>query len=195
MDDRSQQSLTDYLSGRANGPFGDVEALSGRTLQSFSIAGQRGADNLLAKARRALDDQDVSRARRLIDRAARLPFDEHEGAAPVALAVHMDLFCLVTDTLEQAAAGDSRWLDAALEVLSGADSRAACDLRDVLVAIDHDYSLDSVEHRRIRTAIAAIPGRAELSDLELTAPELCEHVLSILCACRDYRIAVEALDA
>jgi hypothetical protein len=116
-----RRSLVDYLSGRANRPFGDVESVSGRTLQPFSFAGQRAAENLLAKARRALDDNDVDRASALVDRAIRLPFDEHEGAAPAALAVHMDLFCAVTDALERAEADDSRWLDAALDVLGGAD--------------------------------------------------------------------------
>ena len=58
---------------------------------------------------------DRDRARAFVDRAARLPYDEHEQAAPVAIAVHMELFCLVTDTLEQAEADDSRWLDAAVD--------------------------------------------------------------------------------
>jgi hypothetical protein len=105
-----RQSLLGYLSERPNGPFGDVESVSGRTLQPFSFAGQRAAENLLIKARRALDNNDVDRARAFVDRAVRLPFDEHEGAAPAALAVHMDLFCVVTDALEQAEADDSRWL-------------------------------------------------------------------------------------
>jgi hypothetical protein len=186
-----RRSLVDYLSGRANRPFGDVESVSGRTLQPFSFAGQRAAENLLAKARRALDDNDVDRASALVDRAIRLPFDEHEGAAPAALAVHMDLFCAVTDALERAEADDSRWLDAALDVLGGADGTAACDLRDVLVAIDHDYSLSPPEHARIRAAIASIPDRAELRDLDVTASELCEHVMSILDARRAYGRALE----
>ena len=79
------QSFEDYLAQRADRPFGDVEAISGRTLQRFSVASQQAAENLLSKARRALDDADTNRANRLVDRAVQLPFDEHEGAAPAAL--------------------------------------------------------------------------------------------------------------
>jgi hypothetical protein len=192
-EDSVRQSMLDYLGERANRPFGDVESLSGRTLQPFSFAGQRAAENLLIKARRALDDHEMDRARVLVDRAVRLPFDEHEGAAPAALAVHMDLFCAVTDALDEAEADDSRWLDAALTVLVAADEPTACDLRDVLVAIDHDYSLSPPEHRRIRAGIASVPARAELRDLELTTSELHDHVLSILHARRAYETARKAL--
>jgi len=193
MSEDAIDRLSDYLRERANRPFGDVEAVSGRALQSFSLSGQRAAENLLAKARRALDDHDVSRAEALVDRAARLPFDEHEEAAPAALAVHMDLFCAVVDAMEEAEADDSRWLDAAVQVLGNAAAPAACDIRDVLVAIDHDYALSAIEHRRIRAAIAPIPERAELRDLALSTPELCEHVMSILDAHRDYRRALEGV--
>ena len=192
-EDSIRQSLLAYLSEGANRPFGDVESLSGRTLQPFSLAGQRAAENLLVKARRALDEHAVDRARAFVDRAVRLPFDEHEGAAPAALAVHMDLFCAVTDALEQTEADDSRWLDAALGVLGDADWAAACDLRDVLVAIDHDYSLSPVEHRRIRAAIASVPDRAELRDLKVSTSELRDHIMSILNARCAYRKALEAL--
>ena len=191
--DGGWQPVLDYVSERADRPFGDVEARSGRLLQSFSFAGQQAAENLLVKARRALDDHDRDRARALVERAVELPFDEHEGAAPAALAVHMDLFCAVTDALEQAAEDDIRWLDAALTVLTGADQRAACDLRDVLVAIDHDYRLSRLEHRRIRAAIAAVPDRAELRDLALTTVELRDHVLAILEARRAYDRELTAL--
>lgn len=192
-EDAVRRRWSEYMSERANRPFGDVEAVSGRALQPFSFAGQRAAENLLVKARRALDEGDARRARALVDRAARLPFDHHERAAPVALAVHMDLFCLVTDALERAEPDDSRWLDAATGVLEGADPAAACDLRDVLVAIDQDYSLRGPEHRQIQAAIASVPHRAEFRDLELDAAELGEHVLSILGACGNYQRALQAL--
>jgi len=147
MDQDVLRSLDDYFAGRADRPFGDVESASGRVLQPFSIAGQQGAANLLGKARRALNDGDRDRARAFVDRAARLPYDEHEQAAPVAIAVHMELFCLVTDTLEQAEADESRWLDAAVDVLAIADEPARCDMRDVLAAIDQDYSLNTPDAR------------------------------------------------
>ena len=175
---------------RADRPFGEVQATSGQTLQPFSIAGQQAATNLLVKAHRALDDGDNNRARRFVDRAVSLPYDEHEDTAPVALATHMDLFCLVTDALERSEADDSRWLDAAEEVLDNVDETGRCDMRDVLVAIDHDYSIRAEEHRRIRAAVTPIPDRAELRDRHLTPTELGDQVMSILHACGRYRAAL-----
>lgn len=139
--DEFPRALFEHLDRRADRPFGDLQARSGRTLQAFSFAGQQAAENLLVKAGRALDAHDVDRARSLVDRAVRLPFDEHEGAAPATLAVHLDLFCVITDAAEQADQDDVRWLDAALEVLNTAEQPAVFDLRDVLAAIDHDYTL------------------------------------------------------
>jgi hypothetical protein len=136
-------------------------------MQRFSFAGKEAARNLLLKVRRALDNEDLDRAGGYVDRAVRLQFDEHEGAAPAALEVHMGLFCAVTDAAEQAAEDDERWLDGALHVLAHAEEPAACDLRDVLIAIDQDYTLSAHERRRIRSAIATVPDRAELRDLQL----------------------------
>ena len=193
MDDASRHSSLDSLNERFDRPFGSAEIRSGRTLQAFSFAGQQAAANLLAKAHRALDDDDHARARMFVDRAMQLPFDEHERVAPVAHEAHMELFCAVTDALEKEAAGESRWLDAALQVLGAADGPAACDLRDVLMTIDHDYSLTGAERRRIRAAIASIPQRAELCDLELTLSELGDQVMSILEACRAFETVLDAL--
>lgn len=194
MDQDVLRSLEDYLADRADRPFGDVESVSGRVMQPFSIAGQQGAANLLGKARRALNDGDPDRARAFVDRAVRLPYDEHEQAAPVAIAAHMELFCLVTDTLEQAEVDDARWLDAAVHVLAIADEPARYDMRDVLASIDQDYSLSSPERSRIHSAVAPIPDRAELRDLDLSPTELGDQVVSVLAACRDYRAALKAAD-
>ena len=183
--------IAEYLVERADRPFGDVERGSGRTLQPFSIAGQQAAANLLGKARRALNEGDLDRVRALVNRAVQLRFDEHEQAAPAAIAAHMELFCLVTDTLEQAEIDDSRWLDAAVTVLASADEPARCDMRDVLAAIDHDYSLTSPERSRVHSAIASIPERAELRELALNPTELGEHVVAILAAASNYRAALK----
>jgi hypothetical protein len=191
MDLAALRSIGEYLAGRADRPFGDVESVSGQTLQPFSIAGQQAAANLLGKARRALDEGDLDRARAFVDRAVRLPYDQHEQAAPAAIAAHMELFCLVTDTLEQPQIDDSRWLDAAVAVLASADEPARCDMRDVLAAIDQDYSLTSPERSRIHAAIALVPDRAELRDLALNPTELGEQVVSILAACGNYRAALK----
>jgi hypothetical protein len=190
MDLATLTTLGEYFTERADRPFGDVESISGRTLQPFSIAGQQAAANLLAKARQALNEHHPDRARAFVDRAVRLPYDEHEQAAPVAIAAHMELFCLLIDTMEQSAIGDSRWLDAAIAVLANADQAARCEMRDVLAAIDQDYSLTSPERARIHSAIRSVPARPELRDLTLNSTELSAHVLSILAACGSYRTAL-----
>lgn len=192
-EDDIRDRLVDHLRERAARPFGDVEAMSGRALRPFSLAGQRAAENLFVKARRALDNHDEASAARFVDRAVQLPFDEHEQTAPAAFAAHMDLFRAVIDAAEQAGPNDSRWLEAAVQVLGRAAAPAACDLRDVLVAIDQDYALSRTEHRKIRAAVAPIPDRAELQELALTTAELREHVIAILQVHRDYQHTLQAL--
>lgn len=192
MDDDALQSLESAIARRAGRPLGDTEKVTGRTLQPFSFAGQEAAENLLTKARRALATGDPDRARKHIDRAARLPFDDHEQAAPAAFMVHQELFEEIIDALEVSEPGDRRWLDAALEVLETADEPARHDLRDVLAAIDQDYRLEPAEQARLRSAIAPVPERAELIDLDLDEAELSEHVQSILIACTAYRAALES---
>lgn len=191
MDPELARSLHAYLADRSDRPFGDVESISGRLLQPFSTAGHLGATNLLDKARRQLDRGDLAGARGFVDRAVGLPYDNDEEAAPAAIAAHMEFFCLVTDTLEEAEPGDSRWLDAAIDVLASADDAARCDLRDVLRVIDHDYSLSSRESSRVRAAISDIPERAELRDLDLDSTDLGDQVMSVLIACKDYVTALQ----
>lgn len=182
--------LDRYFAERANAPFGDLELASGRALQPFSIAGQRAASNLLVKASRALDSSDPGRARAYVDRAVRMPYDRHEESHPAAMEAHMALFCLVTDALEDSGKNDSAWLEAAIEVLSAADERGRCTMRDVLAAIDQDYELRRQESGALRSAIADIPVRPELRDLRLDPQELGDCVMSALAACRDYRAAL-----
>ena len=192
MDERLRNALDSYLTERADRPFGDVESISGQTLQPFSEASQRGAGNLLDKAAKALAVGDDERARRLVDRAARMPYDRHEGTAPAAWAVHMKLFCLVTDTLEQSAIGDPRWLDAAIAVLDD-DGPARFVLRDVLTAIDSDYEMNRDERSRLCAAIAVVPVRVALRDLDLEPAELADHVVSVLVVCNRYTRSVGSI--
>lgn len=182
--------LAEYLRTRADRPFGDVESVSGRTLQPFSIALSEAATNLLTKARRALARDDAGMAVALVDRAVALPYDDHEQTAPAAWTAHLELFTTVADTLEDSAAEDSRWLDAALDVLSTAGQRARFVLRDVLEAVDNDYELHGTESRRLRAGIAEVPARAEIRDLDLTSRDLHEHVVEVLAACNAYEAAL-----
>jgi len=132
------------------------------------------------------------RARAYVNRAVRLPYDRHEESHPAAMEAHMMLFCLVTDELEGADEDDSRWLDAAIAAQASASEGARCTMRDVLVTIDHDYNISRSERAALRSATAAIPDRPELRDLDLAPDELCDCVMSVLGACRDYRSAVSA---
>jgi len=184
------RELDRYFAERANAPFGDLELASGRTLQPFSIAGQRAASNLLVKAGRSLDNGDPGRARAYVDRAVRLPYDRHEESDPAAMEAHMALFCLVTDALEESDEDDSAWLEAAIEVLSTADERGRCTMRDVLAAIAQDYELHRQESASLRAAVADVPVRPELRDLRLDRREMGECIMSVLAVCRDYRAAL-----
>lgn len=178
---------------QVNRGFGDVEFASGRSLQRFSAAGMAAADNLLAKAQRAIRDADRERAARYIARAVDLPFDDHEEAHPAAWQAHMALFTVVTDEVDEAAADDHRWLDAAIQVLGSAGDWARLDLRDVLSSIDHDYQLEGRERRRLRQAIADVPASSELIDLALPPEQLAAALLEVVEACVAYEEALDSL--
>ena len=192
VDQDPLEELDRYSAKRVDGPFGDLELASGRTLQPFSIAGQRAAANLLTKAIRALDNDEPDRARGYVDRAVRLRYDRHEDAHPGAMEAHMMLFCLVTDELEAAAEDDSRWLDAAIAAQSSASEAARCTMRDVLVAIDHDYHISRTERAALRSATADVPDRPELRDLDLAPDEMGDCVMAVLDVCRAYHAAAAA---
>ena len=175
-----------------NRTFGDLELASRRVLQQLSFAGQEAAGNLLDKAAKALALGDMERAQTLAWRAAGLPRDRHEDAAPAAMAVHMRLFDLVTDDVEASdEASDHRWLEAAIEALGRADEDGRSDLRDVLDTIDQDYTVNARVRARIRAAIAGVPLRPELIERELTQDELASTILSVLAVCADYRNSFE----
>jgi hypothetical protein len=187
-----RERFAELMAARADTPFGDVESVSDRTLQPFSIAGHRSARNLLEKALRAQGVGDDQRARMLVERAARLPYDRHEETYPAASEAQMVLFNLVTDELEGAPEGYTRWLDAAVEVLASADEVGRCTLREVLVSVDHDFDLTRQERAILRAAIAPVPARPDLRDLRPEPSELAEIMLSVLDACLRYRNALEA---
>ena len=182
--------FSEYLRQQADRPFGDVESVSGRTLQPFSLALSTSARNLLSKARRALMCGDRSRAVAYVDRAVALSYDQHEDVRPAAREAHMQLFTVVTDALEGSAVDDSHWLDAALDVMTFADDKARYVLRDVLDAVASDYHIDRVERHRLRAGIADLPARVGLEDLDLPSEELREHVMAVLLACNAYEVAL-----
>ena len=91
--------VDDHLRERADRPLGDVQLVSGRALQPFSQPLHVGADNLMIKALRAVEQGDRERAQGYIARAARIPFDEFEEQHPGLLSAHMTLFAAVSDAM------------------------------------------------------------------------------------------------
>jgi hypothetical protein len=191
VEDSVTRQMNAYLQERANQPFGDVELISGQTLAPFSRAGLTAADNLLTKADHALAGGDLERAGHFVGRAVMLGYDRHEQAAPAAFAVSMMLFDAVADALERSAEGDSRWLDAAVEVMSSASGWAQSEMRHVLLAISQDYVIDERESRTIRGSVATRAERAELRDVILTPSELSQAVTSVLQILKAYRAALD----
>lgn len=180
------EALAEWYRKQSDRPLGDAQLASGRTLAPFSQALRSGAENLLVKAVEALDVGDDRRASDLIHRAVNLPYDDHEEAAPAAMAASHLLFTVVTNELEDSQDVDERWLDAALEVLDGADELVRPDVRDTLTAIAEDYDLTSRERRRLQAAVRDIEPAPELMDQNLSATELAERVGGILRACRTF---------
>lgn len=174
------------MAERANAPFGDAELKSGQVLRRFSRATHDIAANLLAKAVLAVRSGDRERARRYVERAARLPFDRHEDEHPLAAEAHMMVFNAVIDELEGCDQGDTGWLDAALIVLQAADGTLRCELRDVLRVVDEEYDISKKERTALRAAIAEVPARAELADLAVEPAELVDIAIVLVDGCVAY---------
>lgn len=190
--DKDIQGLSErILAEYANRGLGDVELASDRALHRYSRAGQDGAQNLVDKAFDALDSGDRDRARRYLATASRLPYDDRERSHPLAWTVHMELFNLVSDTVEDADERDTRWLDVAIDLLAHSDETARTELRDVLKTIDHDYRLGKAESRTLRAAIGRVPEQPSLPDQRLSESALAESALVVIELCRAYHEAVE----
>ncbi|WP_392542458.1 hypothetical protein [Oryzobacter telluris] len=157
---------------------GDIREHSHDATAPIREAQMEAAANLLEKAFNALRDGDEDRARRLAHRAATLPYDEEEHAQPGAFQVHMMMFMVVTDELEEV--GGHGWLDAALEALATAPEHGRFTMRDCLVAIEEEYDLSPDERRRIRASVAHVPGRPELHELGLEGERLTTALLDVL---------------
>ena len=164
-------------SRRPNRGLGDIPLRATAALAPFSRAEMDAATNLLDKALRALDDGDEARARRFVDRAVALPYDEHEQVHPAAMMAHQQLFDAVTDALED---GGDEWLDAVIDTFASAPEEARYCLRDVLTAVLQDYELSDGDQRRLRRLIRDVPERAELPDLDLPPEQLATAVLDVL---------------
>ncbi|HEX2810266.1 MAG TPA: hypothetical protein VHN80_29215, partial [Kineosporiaceae bacterium] len=121
-------ALAELLRHAADRPLGDITLKSNLTARRFEHVAYRAADNLLNKARRAIQSGDRERVRGYVERATQLPFDDHEQRQPGVHSAHMLLFSTVTDALATCVSSDSSWLDGALQVLPGCGESALQDL-------------------------------------------------------------------
>jgi hypothetical protein len=171
------ETFQQFMKQEANRGLGDIPLRSTAALAPISMAQMDAATNLLHKALRALDDGDEDRARRFVERAVALPYDEHERMHPAAMMAQQQLFSAVTDALDN---GGDEWLDAAAGTFVTAPEQGRFTLRDVLKEVRQDYQLSDREERRLRRITQDVPERAELPDLELAPEQLAPAVLQVL---------------
>jgi hypothetical protein len=176
-DDDIYAGFQRYVKEQSNRGLGDIPLRATAALSPFSLAQMDAATNLLEKALRALDNGDEDRARRFVERAVALPYDEHERMHPAAMMAQQQLFSAVTDALDD---GGDEWLDAATDTFASAPEQARYTLRDVLKEVLQDYELSGGEERRLRRITKDVPERAELPDLELPPEQLVPAVLEVL---------------
>ena len=170
-------SFQELLKQEANRGLGDIPLRSTAALAPISQAQMDAATNLLHKALRALDDGDEDRARRFVERAVALPYDEHERMHPAAMMAQQQLFSAVTDALDN---GGDEWLDAVIGTFASAPEQGRFTLRDVLKLVVQDYQLTDPEERPLRRITQDVPERTELPDLELPPEQLAPAVLEVL---------------
>lgn len=147
--------------------FGELARQSGHDANDRSHAQLIGAENLLAKAMESTIAGDTSRAERLIGRAAAMPWDDREQAAPGVFGATLLVYDVVSGRYEASDGSDSSWLDVALDVHARAEGPARAELTSVIgdFARGHDIdSLSPTERRRIRAAVGDAPREADLGD-------------------------------
>ena len=182
-EDDIYERIRQQMAQEANRGLGDIPMRATAALSPISLAQQEAATNLLDKALRALGDGDEDRARRFVERAAALPYDEHEETHPAASMAHQQLFDAVTDALED---GGDEWLDAASGAFASAPEQAKYCMRDVLEGVLQDYELSDAEQKRLRRLVRDVPERAELRDLGLSGEQLVTVVLEVLKGVNQY---------
>ena len=170
-----------------------IEALryeSNLVLAEVSQGQQMAATNLLEKAAVALHQGDRDRARAMVLRAQALGHDEHEDVDVCSWTLHMTLFNLVTDVLEDSD-DEWAWLDAAATVLPAVPDNGRQELIDVLVIISTEYQLDHLASTRLRPLIRDALRRPSISDGRVLDVE---EVLDVLATMAAYEDAVDELD-
>lgn len=149
MTEGLQDLIATLIDAESERPLGAVTVRSNLASAPFSRSLHLGANNLLAKALRAIERDDAARAQALVDRAVALPYDEHEREYPGLWSARMLMFDAMVDALEESAEGDEAWLDAVFDVLADCGPDARRVIRRLLLEVNDDFTTDPRESRRI----------------------------------------------
>jgi hypothetical protein len=174
----------DLATGRRKA-FTEIDRRSGRLLNGISRAQIAGAENLLTKAIRARASGDAQRAEQLIERAARMPYDEREEGFPGVLAASMLVYVAISDQFEGSEQDDPTWLDVVLTVHPGLDPTGQAKVASVVHGFVLQKALFAVtraEKRRIQQAFGDAPLEAELGDLPDSPVEQRQDIIRSLTA-------------
>lgn len=123
------------------------EHRAGTPEQEASQATQVAAQNLLDKVADALEAGDEARARSLAEKAAALPFDDHEEMWPGVAVAGQSFFDEVSDLVEVWPDDDASWVEVLAESLPTLDGWARQELEHVIGVLWHDAGLLSVTER------------------------------------------------
>ncbi|WP_226347216.1 hypothetical protein [Agilicoccus flavus] len=118
----------------------------------FSV-GYRSAENLLVKARRALVAGDDERAARYIDKAAAIPWDDHEKHVPAIAAAEFALYMTICQAMEGCVEGDDGWIDGPAAVIDS-DSLGRRDVSTALRDVASEGLSSRREERRVDRLLA-----------------------------------------
>ncbi|EWT07716.1 hypothetical protein N864_01050 [Intrasporangium chromatireducens Q5-1] len=180
-----------YLDERRNRGFGDILAVSGQTESRAASGLHAGAENLVTKALRALEEGDEERAVRYTSQASRLPWDAHEEVWPGALATHFALFEELSEAMEDAEDGDTRWIDDAVTVLGEVSGEPREHLARTLGIFGRDATIDlsSAEAKKIHRAVGRDPLDVEFgTDPTETPEQLLPRMLDLLRVTNRYHL-------
>lgn len=144
-----------------------IASHSGRLLNSVGQAQLLAAQTLLSKAARSVSAGDAARAERLIERAARIPYEDRERHSPGLAASVSLVHDLITDEFEASDTDDLAWLDPVLSVHPHLDATGQAVVASVVhgfVLQSGYYTVGPRESRRIRQLFGYAPLNVELGD-------------------------------
>jgi hypothetical protein len=150
--------MSRMMAGAEARPLDDAQRVSNHVNSAFSSASMAAADNLLDKAVRRLEAGADDKARVLVERAVRLPFDEYEEMQPAVWSAHMMLFTSISDDLEDSEPGDQGWLDRAEALIGPGAPVTEAEVRNCLRSFLGDiFQLSPAERTRLKALTRGIP--------------------------------------